>query len=358
MAALRRASQPSDLPGLLAEARPGDRIEVAAASFSSPSLLLRAAAPPAQPIVVAAAEPGRTLLLDTPEIRLEGSGLQLEGFHFPAAAHLRLSGTGHTLRGLSLEEAPTPSPRETKWISLYGEGHTVEHCYLAGKKTPGATLVVWLSPDRPSGQHRIRHNHFGHRPPLGQNGGETLRIGDSATSLLTANCLVEANLFARCNGEIEVISNKSCGNVYHANTFRACAGTLTLRHGNACRVVENLFLGEDEPESGGVRIIGEDHWVESNYFVGLRGRGFRAAISLVQGIVNTPLNGYAQVKRAVVSANGIWDCAEAIAWSVPARGASLAPVECWLASNLIDSPQRPPFDPLGPPRVGPRWRIP
>ena len=94
------------------------------------------------------------------------------------------------------------------------------------------------SPNR----HRIDHNHFGHRPPLRRNGGETIRVGNSWSSMSSSGTLVERNLFDRCDGELEIISSKSSDNVYRQNTLRACAGMLTLRHGNRCLVADNYFL--------------------------------------------------------------------------------------------------------------------
>src|SRR5258707_256657 len=80
------------------------------------------------------------------------------------------------------------------------------------------TYVVWLGHGREGG-NQIDRNYFGPRAGLGANGGETIRIGDSRTSMLAANCVVEKNLFEKCNGEVECISNKSCGNIYRDNTF-------------------------------------------------------------------------------------------------------------------------------------------
>ncbi|NND98671.1 MAG: hypothetical protein HKN47_15220 [Pirellulaceae bacterium] len=36
-------------------------------------------------------------------------------------------------------------------------------------------------------RHRIDHNHFGARPELGRNGGETIRIGTCVTHVPTLN---------------------------------------------------------------------------------------------------------------------------------------------------------------------------
>jgi len=57
-----------------------------------------------------------------------------------------------------------------------------------------------------------------------------------------SRAVVESNLFDRCDGELEIISSKSCENVYRHNTFLDCAGMLTLRHGNRCTVEGNFFI--------------------------------------------------------------------------------------------------------------------
>ena len=104
---------------------------------------------------------------------------------------------------------------------------------LRARPGKGPTFVVWLG-DGNEGRHQIDHNYFGPREKLGKNGGETIRVGDSKTAMLTGGCVVEKNLFEKCNGETECISNKSCGNIYRDNTFLEVSGTLTLRHGNGC----------------------------------------------------------------------------------------------------------------------------
>ncbi len=48
---------------------------------------------------------------------------------------------------------------------------------------------------------------------------------------------MENNWFEGCDGETEIISNKSGGNTYRGNVFFRSAGALTLRHGNGNRVI-------------------------------------------------------------------------------------------------------------------------
>ena len=106
------------------------------------------------------------------------------------------------------------------WVGIYGKNNRFDHNYLTGKRNHGVTLAVRLNTEASrENHHRIDHNYFGHRPILGANGGETLRVGTSHYSLTNSNTVVEYNYFDRCNGEHEIISSKSCQNIYRHNTF-------------------------------------------------------------------------------------------------------------------------------------------
>ena len=122
--------------------------------------------------------------------------------------------------------------------------------------------------------HSIDHNYFGRRLPLGSNSGEIIRIGNSQHALFYSNTHITDNLFEECDGEAEVISVKSCGNLVKNNIFKKCQGSVVLRHGNDNRVEGNLFLGMKKEGTGGVRIINEDQGVFNNFFYQLRGEGF------------------------------------------------------------------------------------
>jgi poly(beta-D-mannuronate) lyase len=231
------------------------------------------------------------------------------------------------------------SEESSQFVSIYGARNRVDHCYIAGKTTQGTTLVVWLSNEaKDQGKHQIDHNHFGPRQKLGKNGGETIRLGDSKTSMQTAACIVEHNLFEKCDGEAECISNKSCGNLYRFNTFKGVSGTLTLRHGNACRVENNVFFGNQAKGSGGVRIIGEDHVVTGNLFDSLTGDDERSAMCFMLGIPNSVPNGYFQVKRAKVTNNTFVNCAHNILIGMQGeKKATLPPLETEISGNHIQT---------------------
>ena len=164
---------------------------------------------------------------------------------------------------------PAIRGEEYKWVSIYGTHNRVDHCYFKGKLNDGALLVVWIPDSGEEVFHKIDNNYFGERPPLGYNGGETIRIGTSDYSLGDASCIVEYNYFERCDGEAEIISNKTGNNIFRYNTFFECDGTLTFRHGEKSYAYGNYFFGNNKPGTGGIRLVGPYHQIYNNYFVDL-----------------------------------------------------------------------------------------
>jgi len=135
---------------------------------------------------------------------------------------------------------------DNKWVSLFGQYNTVKNCLLKGKDNLGATLTVWLK-EGIAAHHTIAYNYFLDRPngPDVDNGLESIRIGDSKTSLTDSYCKVAFYLFEACVGEMEIISNKSGQNSYYGNTFYNSNGGLTLRDGNGA-VCEGIFFWREQ----------------------------------------------------------------------------------------------------------------
>src|SRR5262249_43624433 len=146
---------------------------------------------------------------------------------------------------------------------------------------------------------------FVDRSPGNGNGFETMRIGLSSIQTRIAQATVQKNLFERCDGELEIISNKSSGNFLLDNTFRASDGTLTLRHGQGSLVEGNFFLGENKAGSGGVRIIGPNHIVQNNYFSDLDTNALSITTGYTDWDVNTTATGYEPVNNVLVAHNTV-----------------------------------------------------
>lgn len=342
----------AELKAALKSVQPGDHVVLREGEWRDASLLFRAQGTEAAPITLRAATPGKTVIAGKSTLRLSGEHLVVEGLLFKdpdpsvsdvidfradsddLARHCRLTNCA------VIGTLGANNSKECRWVNLYGVGHRVDRCTIQGKSEKGPSLVVWLGGDN-IGQHQIDHNYFGPRENLGKNGCETIRLGDSKTSMVNAQCVVENNLFEECNGETECISNKSCGNIYRENTFLQVSGTLTLRHGNGCLVERNVFLGEGARQTGGIRIIGEDHIVRGNYLEQLTGDDARSAIVLMMGIPNSPAHRYFQVKRALVENNTLVDCKYSVLIGLSDDDdATLPPVETRFIGNQASSPKR------------------
>jgi poly(beta-D-mannuronate) lyase len=347
-----RAANAQELAQAIRAARPGDTILMADGDWVDADIFFEGSGTAEKPITLRAQTPGKVILRGRSRLRIAGSYLVVDGLSFrggpgtgdpiafrtstaKTADHCRLTNTA------IIDYNPPDKKTDTKWLSLYGTYNRVDHCYLAGKTNLGQTLVVWVG-DQPN-FHQVDHNHFGPRPPLGENGGETVRVGTSNVSMNESRTTVEENYFSECSGEAEIISSKSCYNRYRANTFVGCGGALTLRHGNYCTVQGNFFFGKGKSGTGGIRVIGEDHQVFNNYLEGLTGDGGRAALSVMDGIPNSPLAGYFQVKRALIAFNTFIDCKASLVLGLGAgsRGATLPPENCTIANNLIARGQAP-----------------
>ncbi len=335
----------------VATAHPGDNLVLREGEWKDTQIVFTGEGTTAAPITLMAAVPGMTILTGKSSLRIGGKNLVVAGLLFkdpsPEVSDLiqfrkdsKTPAQDCRMTNCAvISQQPSIVSQESRWVGLYGEGHRVDRCTFQGKSGTGATFVVWLGDTSP-GKHRIDHNYFGPREKLGKNGGETIRVGDSQTSMLAAACIVEYNLFEACNGEVECISNKSCGNIYRDNTFLSVSGTLTLRHGNGCLVERNVFLGGRASGTGGIRIIGEDHVIRDNYLENLTGDDARSAISLMMGIPNSPLNRYFQVRNVRLESNTIVDCECSILIGLSDDNkASLAPVATLFVANKVLCPK-------------------
>ena len=308
----------SDIASIAKSLTAGDSLVLSNGVWTSVDLKFeRLPGTAAAPIHIRAELPGAVIFTGESKFRLSGSHVIVSGFVFRDAlgasdvVQLRSHSEWHAnhcrLTDCVFEQTPdSEAGIESRWLSVYGTQNRIDHCYFVGKRSRGTTVVVWV--EGGLGDHRIDHNHFGPRPELGQNGGETIRIGTSDVSELDCGTIVEDNYFHKCDGEAEIVSNKSCRNIYRHNVFDECSGALTLRHGHHCTVDGNVFLGRTSPGTGGVRIIGRNHVVINNYFEGLRGDAERAAISLMNGVPDGALDSYAPVVGAVVAHNTFVDC--------------------------------------------------
>jgi poly(beta-D-mannuronate) lyase len=329
-------------------ADPGDTIVLANGEWRDFQIMLRGRGKAGAPITLAAEEKGRVLVTGRSHLRLAGEHLVVSGLVFvngwaPSGEVIAFRGkagepANHSrVTEVVIERFNNPVRTESDhWVALYGSRNRFDHSQITGKGNQGATLVVVR--DKAHGlenHHRIDHNYFGPRPPLGANGGETIRIGTSHESLSDSHTILEDNYFDRCDGEVEIVSVKSGANVIRRNVFFQSQGALTLRHGNGNLVEENVFLGGGKANTGGVRVINRDQVVRHNYMEGLRGGGFTSALTIMNGVPNSPINRYHQVVGARIERNTIVDSRPVHLNAGADAERSAPPLDSRFAGNLI-----------------------
>jgi poly(beta-D-mannuronate) lyase len=329
----------------------GDTIVMKNGTWNNQVISLTANGNTTKSVVLEAETAGKVILNGNSRLSIGGSYIVVSGLYFlngtlsgsPVIEFRTSVNASHcTLKKTAIVNYnPTVNTVDSKWVSLYGMYNTVDRCSFENKNNSGTLLVVWLTSGS-AAYHTISNNYFGYRNSNLDingdelNGQEIIRVGDSNTSMTTANVTVSGNFFEKCNGEIEVISNKSGGNLYTNNLFLECKGMLTLRHGNNCTVAGNYFFGNGVSESGGVRIIGENHKVYNNYFDNLNGTGYRAALCMVRGKEDSALNEYFQVKNALVAFNTMVNCAQAFSINYNSSSTlTLPPINSVIAHNHV-----------------------
>ncbi|MBU0940724.1 MAG: DUF4957 domain-containing protein [Bacteroidetes bacterium] len=302
-------------------AKPGTTITLANGVWKNAELVFEGKGTKEQPITLNVEEKGLVTLEGKSNLQMAGEYLHVEGLVFkngytPTNAVISFRKNRNEMLNNSrmtecvIDNFNNPERQmQDYWITIYGKNNRIDHNHTIGKKNLGVTMIVGLdTKESVENNHKIDHNYFGPRPTYGNNGGETLRIGTSHSSLENSKTIVESNYFDRTNGEHEIISNKSCQNVFKYNVFFECTGTLTLRHGNETMVDGNVFIGNGKPSTGGVRVINETQTVINNYHIGLTGSRFRGAFVMMNGVPNSTPNRYVPVIDSKVNNNTFVNC--------------------------------------------------
>ncbi|MGB4837882.1 MAG: chondroitinase-B domain-containing protein [Saprospiraceae bacterium] len=317
-----KVTNKGELTKAISDAKPGDEIVLADGVWSDVQIQFSGHGTKDKPIIIRAETEGKVSIEGKSNLRFGGEYLTVSGLHFkngfsPSSAvvlfridekqvanHCRFTNCViEDFNQLKRDKAD-------HWVEFWGRHNQLDHCYIAGKSNKGPTVRVQLKGNESiNNYHQIVSNHFGPRPDKGGPQGETIQLGDSETSMSPSHMMVANNLFERCNGEVEIISNKSNFNEFRSNIFYKCEGSLVLRHGNYCIVDANIFIGDSNSEHmGGVRVINTGHWITNNYFYNLKGKEFRSPLAVMNGIPKSPLNRYNQVTDVVIAHNTWVNC--------------------------------------------------
>ncbi|MGJ8691692.1 MAG: VCBS domain-containing protein [Thalassotalea sp.] len=219
----------------------------------------------------------------------------------------------------------------SNWIDYYGHHNRIDHNWISGKESRGVMLKLgrWTSESDFAANGfitdlaQIDHNYFGDRAPAwgrayagsDDNEYEGIRLGLSTTHSAPSLSIVENNYFERIQGEAEIISNKSADNIIRNNTIRDSNGSIVTRHGEGATISNNFIFGDDNPFSGGIRLVDGEHVVTNNYIEGARflSSNWNGGIVLTTGDGSGDgENGYQNVENVLVAHNTIVDSVNSI----------------------------------------------
>lgn len=338
----------SELNDAIGKAAPGDRILLSKGEWKNTAILFQANGQAGKPIIISAEEAGKTLLTGNSFLRLAGDYLVVSGLHFTDGYTLatpviefrkseQLLANNCRVTNCVIDNYSKPERFATdSWIVFWGKQNRMDHCTIGDKLNAGTTLIVELNDERSQqNYHSIDSNHFYKRSILGSNGGEEIRIGVSRYSLTSSNTIIEHNYFERVSGEVEIISVKSCFNKVSQNTFFECEGGLVLRHGNHNLIEGNLFICNNKPFTGGIRVINPDHIVTNNLVLSSAGVRFRSALGVLNGVPNSQINRYYQVVNTSINHNSFINCAAIVFGAGKDNERTAAPKNVTFSDNFV-----------------------
>ena len=267
-AATINVSSISSLQSAINSASPGDTIVMANGSYSiSSTLNIARAGNSSSRIVIKSASVSGVTISGSAGISFASPAayVTFDGFVLTHAGSINIPSTVHHIRVTRCTiDLNIATGGDVSYVNVSGDDVELDRNELKNKNTLGNMIDVTGSGSQVARRLWVHHNYFHDFTSPGGNGAETIRWGLSGLSMSDGDGLCEHNLFARCNGENEMISNKSSGNTYRYNTIIDSPGAqLTLRHGNDCQAYGNYFRDTD-----GLRVYGDRHLIHGNYFEG------------------------------------------------------------------------------------------
>lgn len=264
-----------DLQSICDAAKPGETVLIPEGEHADLKLHIRCKGTADRPIYIKATP--KTRLTGKPQIVMNGEWVTLSGLRFVRGSRpdntdqverrgnrvggqlpplIQINGHHNRLSDCHIDHF---DKHHNVWIWVKGAHNRVDHCSLTGKSSHGSILNV--DPTPKGAWHRIDHNYFS-RPDINSDAASVIRIGNGHISNQPGYICIEHNLFEKCDGENEIISDKCSYNIIRHNTFRDSKGGLSLRQGTNTHVYGNWFINC----AFGIAVRHGRHLIEHNQF--------------------------------------------------------------------------------------------
>lgn len=323
-----------ELHKAISNAQPGDKIVLDNGEFGDSAIRFAGKGTPDKPIVLKAKNKGKTII--SAPLLVEGEFLSVIDIDFRKLGSIEISGRNCKVMNCSWNDA-----KSSKWIRVLPGSAEIEIANnLFENKSINRELergcqLLQIVVRNQNERHHIHHNVFRdvHEGKTG-NGFETIQLITENNPFDPpaghCNTIIEDNQFIRCNGEAEIISIKSNGNLIRRNIFRASKGSLVLRHGDDNVATGNFFFADGEKGSGGIRLQGTGQIVANNYFQDLG----LLSIGMMDG---TPDDLYIRVEGAQILFNTFINCKRnlVIGLNHSSHPNGTVPKDCQIIGNLF-----------------------
>jgi poly(beta-D-mannuronate) lyase len=269
---------------------PGDEVEIKNGNYTDWALAISSKGTAAKPIIIRAEKPGMVIFsgnVTTPVFKVLGDYIFIKGIGFKngvlskTGVLIELNASNNCQISNCSFSANRVSSQFTPLVIISGNGNTnvVEGCSFTSN-IDNQDIQVKITKESFPKFTLIENNVFSDKTKVSWkngNGGECVQVGQDPVLLgnQRPETTVRKNRFIHCNGENEVISNKSSGNKYLNNYFEDNDGELVMRGGHDCIIADNTFKGG----TGGIRINGTNHGIINNKIDGIQ-----TAIRLMYGM--------------------------------------------------------------------------
>jgi nitrous oxidase accessory protein NosD len=298
----------------------GDEIVIANGSYTNWGTAINSNGTVDKPIIIRAESSGKAIFsgeVHQTVFQISGTYIQVKGLKFEGCQLFKSKGADVVLIQMNTAKycrvtdcTFTKNTVDAQFmpivvVSGQGEHNRVDHCQFTGNVN-NQEVQVRVTANDVSLYTLIDHNIFMDKDSVtwkGNNGGECVQIGQDPILLGNSYsyATVRDNRFIHCNGEPEVISNKSSGNRYINNYFENCRGELVMRGGHECLIDSNTFAGG----IGGIRVNGTGHTITNNSLKNLP-IAIRLMYGMAKGKIDTGF--YIAASDCVIKNNRITHC--------------------------------------------------
>ena len=268
----------------------GDEVIIKDGTYADWSIEIAAKGTAKAPITVRAENEGKVIFsgdVNQTLFKFSGSYLIFKGINFrncnltKSASLIILNNAEHCSITKCSFSTNTAKVQFTPLVVVSGKGtdNLVSNCTFTSN-VDNQDVQIKITKESSPLHTIVENNLFENKAKVSWkngNGGECVQVGQDPILLggVLSKTTVRFNRFIRCNGEPEVISNKSSGNTYFKNYFEDNDGELVMRGGHDCIIDGNTFKGG----AGGIRVNGTGHTIVNNKISNIK-----TAIRLMYGM--------------------------------------------------------------------------